>query len=103
MEMIVKSPTVKKAKKLKMVDVFGKYDMKTHKRKSKGMIVARSDEKCPVWKDIVPYRSVTVIFKEKEIKEVIYWLEYVHGGESVSRIKRLKGNRIALRSDYQCW
>lgn len=91
--MIVKMPTVQKAKKLTQEDVWGK----------DGMIVARTNERCPIFKDIVPYKSVTAICNLISENEVIYWLEYVHGGNSISKRKNLKDGKIALRSDYQCW
>lgn len=107
--------------KLEKDDVWGKFDS-NHNMISSGMVVARGypriDEYftkvefdklniiipniCPVWKDTLPYKSVTVICNENELNEVLYWLEYVHGGEH-SKMEELSDNRIAIRSDYQCW
>lgn len=88
-------------------DVWGKVDLEQHKKLSEGMIVARGgaeeDVVCPIFKDRLPYKSVTVVCMESEMIEVTYWLEYVHGGESVSKHKKLPGGKMALRSDYQCW
>ncbi len=72
----------------------------------KGMIVSSSFEPCKYFHDVVPYKSVTAICMEHQIADVLYWLEYVHGGGSLSATRKLGGadaGRIALRSDYQCW
>lgn len=108
--------------KLEKDDVWGEYD-DNHKQISKGKIVARGypdvDEKyftqkqydeltavlpdiCPVWNDKLPYKSVTAICSSDEADEVIHWLAYVHGGEPAMVIK-LSGDRVAIRSHYQCW
>lgn len=103
--MTVSTPTVPEAKKLTKEDVWGKWDDNTHKRLSEGMIVAQTDQICPIWRDKVPYKSVTVICSPEQETEVRYWLEYVHGGNSVSRwkeIKQGKEKKIALRSNYMC-
>ncbi|MEK6829770.1 MAG: hypothetical protein AABY15_06640 [Nanoarchaeota archaeon] len=108
-------------------DVWGKCTDPTQgsmKRLTNGMLVARglpyedgtpeakkiqenSDDVplpmvCPVWKDRLPYKSVTVICDEKDLGAVLQWLSYVHGGEH-SNEKRLPEGKIAIRSDYQCW
>jgi hypothetical protein len=88
--------------KLKMEDVWGKYDEEKHEMIHYGMIVARAEVKCPIFKDKLPYKSVTVVCNPEEEGEVEYWLSYVHGG-GVSKRKELKDGKIALRSDYQCW
>jgi hypothetical protein len=84
-------------------DVLGGFVHKSLTKLSDGMIVARSDQECPHFEDTVPYKSVTVVCDENQEKDVHYWLEYVHGANSVSMKKPLPNNRIALRSDYQCW
>lgn len=91
----------KKTSKLTKEDVWGKFE--GNKQLSKGMIVANSGEKCPIWKDKVPYKSVTVICDKKDFGLVQYWVSYVHGGNSISKIKNLPDNKIAIRSDYMCW
>lgn len=71
----------------------------------KGMIVSSSFEPCIYFNDIVPYKSVTVVCWEHQIADVLYWLEYVHGGNSLDMSKRLTGEntgKVALRSNYQC-
>ena len=79
-------------------DVWGDYEKDT-----KGMIVAKTDETCPVFKDKLPYKSVTVICDVDQEDAVTYWLSFVHGGDCVQDIKKLKGNKLGIRSDYQCW
>lgn len=79
-------------------NVWGDYTKGT-----KGMIVARSKERCPIFKDILPYKSVTVVCDEAQCGPVEYWLSHVHGGNCVSKTKELPDGKIALRSDYQCW
>jgi len=77
------------------------------KRISKGMVVASQAKGypniCPIWKDKIPYKSVTVVCPEEFEGDCEYWLEFVHGGGSISRRKKLPGGKIALRSDYQAW
>lgn len=83
-------------------DVWGKFDEKTGKRASDGMIVARPTEKCPIFGDILPFKSVTVVCDEDQYEDVEYWLTYVHGGGCIVREKEVDG-KIAIRSEYQCW
>lgn len=66
-------------------------------------MVARTDQKCPVWGDKVPYKSFTTIVDEVDAEDAEYSCEYVHGAESVSKTKQLPGGKVALRSDYRCW
>lgn len=94
--MIVSNPTVPEAKKITKEDVWGGIGQN-------GMIVARTDDKCPYFKDKVPYKSVTVVCDKDQVHEVTYWLEYVHGAHSVSKTKDLKNGKVAMRSDYKCW
>lgn len=110
--------------KLTKDDVWGKVDEDAFQLLTKGMIVARGlppvdqyfslEDKerivkqtypsiCPVWGDELPYKSVTAICDADQVEEVSYWLEYVHGGGSVSEIRDLPIGKVALRSDYQCW
>jgi len=102
-------------------DVWGKYtdDLKLLDR---GMIVAQgyigdkyyeeglgawkkkvqTTNVCPVWKDELPYKSVTVVCLKEQEDEVKYWLSHVHGGES-EKTKTLPDGKVAIRSNYQCW
>jgi hypothetical protein len=66
-------------------------------------ITERLPDICPVWGDKLGYKSVTCICEEAIAEEVSYWLEYVHGGGSISRIQELNNGMVALRSDYMCW
>lgn len=126
-EMIVLSPTQPEATKLTMDDVWGTFDDDNHKLISRGMIVAQGygggwidgstgpaayekwkaaiqvSDICPVWKDKLPYKSVTVICKKAQQSEVEYWLEYVHGGGSVEKWQELPFGKVAIRSNYKCW
>ena len=100
----VSEPTNKPLKLiLTKEDVFGEYNIDTHKRLSNGMIVARQDEICPIWGDKIPYKAETVICLKDLQDEVIYWLEYVNGAYCVLNSCSLPNNRIAIRSQYQCW
>lgn len=99
----VSMPIGDEPEKLKMEDVWGKFDKITSKKISKGMIVARSEEQCPHFGDEVPYKSVTVVCSEDQVSEVIYWLDYVQGGDSIVSTKEIGNNKLAIRSDYMCW
>jgi len=87
--------------RLQKWDVVGEWD-DNHKKISDGLVVARSEERCPIFGDIVPYKSLTIVCKEDELGDALYWLSYVHGGGH-SREKKLNDGRIAIRSDYQAW
>lgn len=97
-----KLPTAKK-EKLTKEDVWGVFDPNNDKLISNGMIVAKSYEVCPIFGDVLPYKSVTVICDEEQCEEVIHWLIYVHGGNCVSYRKELKDGKVAFRSNYMCW
>jgi hypothetical protein len=73
-----------------------------------GLVVAKNQEICPIWGDKLPYKSVTVVIPELMLHDglqhqVEYWLEYVHGGGSVSRRRSLPDGTVAIRSDYMAW
>jgi len=109
------NPTVPEARDLTMEDVWGAHEMESEhipkipiKWIHRGMLVATSHDDglpsiCPVWGDKLQYKSVTVICRPCFEEEVKYWLEYVHGGGSVTRRKVISKNEIALRSEYQAW
>lgn len=107
----IRKPLKAPATKLTQEDVWGKFkesqfdgDKYTPTRRvSKGMVVASSEEKCPVWHDKVPYKAVTVVCKKSQVSDVTYWLEFVHGGDSVTKYKELPRGKVAMRSEYQCW
>ena len=121
-KIIVSEPTHEEAKALTKEDVWGKW-IRTEQgsfRLSFGMIVAdcrlggfnekkaRSKMKCPIFNDYVDYKSVTVLCGIEWEEEVLYWLEYVQGGDCVSQTKYLKDTEtkkeyVAIRGDYQCW
>ena len=102
-EVVVSFPSVPKARLLTKEDVWGSWDENTHKRTSRGMIQAMTDEVCPVWGDVVPYKSVTVVCHGSLVFEVEYWLQFVRGGDSVSKYMELPDGYVAMRSDYMCW
>ncbi len=94
-------PTFPIAQKLTKEDVWGKWD-KDLNNIHKGMILAKYNDTCPIWGDKIPYKSVTVLTKADQVEEVSYWIEYVHGADSISAVKDV-GQMIAIRSDYTCW
>lgn len=116
-EIFVSSPNGPVPKKLTKDDVFGQWG-EEHRRIANGMVIAKSGPDlsehrqegvpeiptvCPIFGDKVPYKSITVVCNQDQLDDVLYWLEYVHGGGCVSMVKELPDGRVALRSDYQCW
>lgn len=102
----VKAPTNMKNPNeysIKQEDVWGKFDIYEGKKLSQGMIVARYNDTCPIFKDIVPFKSVTVVGPLDKQHEIEYWLDYVNGGGSISKVKELDNNKVAIRSNYMCW
>lgn len=87
--------------KLKEEDVWGDGFYNRETKENRGMRVAVYDEECPIFKDIVPYKSVTVVCPKSQEDDVIYWLEYVYGSDCVSIRKELDDLKVALRADYQ--
>lgn len=102
-DVFINGPSGKMPLRLSKEDVWGKWHNESHVKISNGMIVARGYETCPVFNDIVPCKSVTVICDKEQESDVTYWLEYVHGGNCISESKILDDGKIALRSDYMCW
>lgn len=88
---------------LKKEDVWGVYDVENNKVVSKGMIVSKQGEKCPVFNDVLPYKSVTMVCGINQLEEVTYWIEYVQGANCISDLKEMPGDNIAIRSNYTCW
>lgn len=115
----IATPSVPLPSKLTQEDVWGKVEESHWKggilngewipsrRVSKGMIVASQTkgypDKCPIWHDKIPYKSVTVVCGVLQEPDVEYWLDFVLGTNSVSRRKVLPKGKLALRSDYKCW
>ena len=102
-EAVVSSPSGNASGELRKEDVWGEFDVVNAKRISKGMIIASFKETCPVFGDVVPFKSVTVVCPEVQFDDVAYWLVYVHGAGCISKTKRLGNGEIAIRSNYQCW
>ena len=103
-------------------DVWGTFDPDTFKRLTKGMLVAHGipsfktleehvehfklsmlPDICPVWRDKLPYKSVTVICDSDQQDEVEGQLMYVHGSDCIQMVKGLPNGKVAIRSDYMCW
>ena len=103
-EVRISSPTQKPNElDLNVKSVFGTYCMDERKFIDQGLVVARHESKCPVWGDVVPFKSATLICSEEQYDSVVFWCEYVQGADSISRERTLDDGRIALRADYMCW
>lgn len=89
--------------KITKEDVFGRIDSSTYIRLDDGLTVAKANQICPIFGDLVPYKSQTIVCKADQESEVQYWLVYVLGDGCVSKRKILPDGRIALRADYRCW
>jgi hypothetical protein len=104
---LVSEPTFREPKRVTKQDVWGPDPIFTKKGvifpEGDGMIVAKSETICPIFKDKVPYKSVTVVCTREQEFDVCYWLEYVHGGNSIAKRKILPDNKVGIRSDYMCW
>ncbi len=91
---------------VKHSDVFGKSKDDGTVRIDDGMVVAygRGDVKvkCPIFGDILPYKSVTVVCTQEQYPGVLQHLMNAHGGEHAGE-RVLSDGRIAIRSDYQAW
>lgn len=98
---IVSKPNYPRAKKLTKDDVWGKLDA-DDKRITSGLIIAKSEDTCPIWGDQLKRKSVTAVCLKEFFEDVAYWLEYVHGANSITQVRDL-GRSLAIRSDYKCW
>ena len=58
---------------------------------------------CPIFKDKLPFKAVTVVCDREQEQEVVYWLEYVQGGNCVTQRSGLRNGKVAIRAEYQCW
>lgn len=103
LNIVISEPNGEIPKHLTKEDVWGIWDNTTYEKIDKGMVVASTNEKCPIFGDIVPFKSVTVVGPKKYEDEIIYWLEFVHGCDSVAETKDIDDLKVAIRSDYQCW
>ena len=102
-------------------DVWGDLDMDTLTWKHRGMVVAQGKPMigggykvaptkgpqvpslCPYFGVELGYKSVTVVCRQDQVDEVIYWLEYVHGAGAVDAEKNLDDGKVAILSSYKCW
>ena len=91
---------------LKQEDIFcadSKYIVATSNYGGFNDSKARSKDKCPIFKNYIPYKSCTLMCNESELDEIIYWSEWVMGGGCVSKHKVLKNGYVAIQIDYMCW
>lgn len=98
-EIAISNPTVDEPKTLTKEDVWGDGTYKGNR----GMRVAVYKEKCPILGDILEYKSTTFVCPKNKEEEAIYWIEFVYGGDCITKRKELDDLRVALRADYQCW
>lgn len=85
---------------LSVEDVWGR--VKGREILDDGMIVSRTGQLCPYFQDVVPFRSVTVLCNEEHYKEVIYWLQKIHGTRCITNIRAvMDGRKLAIRSEEQ--
>ncbi len=103
LKITVLDPTYPVAEEITKEDVFGKWTEDHRTKVHDGMVVARHDQRCPHFGDVVPYKSVTVVCPDVLLEQVSYWLEYVHGCDCISRIESLGDGCTAIRSDYMAW
>ena len=102
LEVVVLDPTFPEATDITQEDVWGKW-LNPQTKVHNGMVAAKTGDKCPVWGDKVPYKSVTVICASDLREQVAYWLEFVHGSDCIANVCDLDNGRVAFRSDYQAW
>jgi|TARA_R110000803_G_C11831281_1_gene303324 hypothetical protein len=110
----VSEPTHPIAEEITQEDVWGKWTEDYQTQIHKGMVVAncqlggmnkdklRSNEKCPIFKTYIPWKSATIVAPIELAEQVAYWLEYNHGADCISKVKEFDG-KIAFRSDYMAW
>jgi len=100
----VSEPTFPEPKKLTKEDVWGIFDIQAMKWVSNGMMVEPVKGICRVFGDRMPFKSVTVVCLQTQFNEVAYWLEFVHGAGSITKVKVMDDNtKVAIRSEYNCW
>lgn len=103
-DIFISEPTVDCIpKRLTQKDVWGDGGYNRETKENRGMRVAVYDEECPIWGDIVPRKSCTVVCNKELEDETIYWLEYVYGGDCITRRKEIDDKNVALRAEYTCW
>ncbi len=88
--------------KLSRDDVFGKHKFQDGKLigREGGLVVATEGQKCPVFKDVLPQKAVTIVGLEKDFEEIEYWLEYIKGRGCITK-EHTQDGHIALRAEYQ--
>lgn len=88
--------------KLTKEAVWGKFD-ENYEMVDCGMVIGRSDQKCPVFGDMIPYKSVTIMCTKDQEAEVLYWIDYVQGVNAISARMEIGANQVALRANYMAW
>ena len=114
----VSEPRFAKSTHLTKADVWGKIeeDASGSPRKlDNGMVIAFGGQRCPIYHDVVPSKSVTVFAtadfleaKKATYDDVAYWLEFVLGAGCVRAhgFGSYEGRDefgLFIRADYKCW
>lgn len=88
--------------KLSRRDVFGAHKFKDGKLVGRqgGMVASREGEECPVFKDTVPEKALTIVGPLDLFDEIEYWLEYIKGKDCITR-HHVQDGYIALRAEHQ--
>jgi hypothetical protein len=89
--------------KLSRSDVFGVPKMREGQMVGRegGMVVAKSGEMCPVFKDEIPPMALTLVGRTENFDDLEYWLEYVKGVNCITRRYESEDGYIALRAEHQ--
>lgn len=120
----VNSPTIEKpnSNQITQNDLFGK----NHPIGERGKYVfAVSGEPMGVYHGTTPFKARIVIVPIENFDEAKYWLEYVYGGDCITKWDRVQidksynkvselevsdlsdqsnnGNHIVILAEYQCW
>lgn len=83
-------------------DVWGVYD-ESYNRIKEGMVIARTGQRCVVYDEILPFKSVVIKCKKDQYSAVAFWIEYVHGFECIQGTLENADGTVYIRSDYMCW
>ena len=69
------------------------------------MITGKPDgkERCPVFHDLIPWKSCTVIVPLEHEDAARYWLDALHGAGCIQWRKPIDHRSVALRSNYMAW
>ena len=103
LNIIISEPPHPVAETITQEDVWGKWTEDYATKIHSGMVVAITDEVCPIWKDLLEYKDATIICPTELCEEVAYWIEFVKGADSITKVKKLKAGKTAFRCEYTCW